>query len=179
MSRTKQKPRATTRRYASPYRPALDLQRVARAVLLQVEPLANDTYRVDGGADSYYVSLAPFFTCDCGDAIFRESICKHQIAALLHEGDEEAVAIVDELREAYRARRAARRTAATGEAAAEPAPDASAPVTATPDLPAPKPEASLPEPEMSEAAVCADANDQEPPTPEPAERIVLGRWWKK
>lgn len=140
--------REITHRFADPYRPPLDLMRVARAVFLPVEPLGNDTYRVYSRQNVYYVRLSPYFSCDCGDAIFRESICKHQIAALYHEGDAETVALVAELRRAWRARKAAQ-------------------LKETSVLPAPA--HSVPEPtghmESQESAPSV-------------ERVVLGRWWE-
>lgn len=73
-------------------RPPLDRGRVRRALDLHVEQAAPAQYHVRGpeGEDEY-VEIYPHFHCHCGDAIFREVICKHIIAALLAYGDEEAV----------------------------------------------------------------------------------------
>lgn len=150
-------PRTTTRRFATPFRPPLDIQRAARAFFFHVEPLGDDRYRVCGQADDYYVTLSPYFSCDCGDAIIRAVICKHQIAALYFAGDEEAVRLFGELRKAWRAHRRKK---------AEESADSTAQTE----------RASRPQPGQAKAEDVSPGAipDKEPGRPE---RVVLNPWW--
>lgn len=84
---------STTTIFDHPHRPPLDPERVARALNYTVERIGHGEYRVRGSAEDYFVTLLPYYDCPCGDAVFRETICKHQIAALLFERDHEAVRI--------------------------------------------------------------------------------------
>lgn len=64
-------------------------ERVYRALGLRAEPLGRGVWRVRGGEEMHWVHLrdravAP---CDCGDAVWRERICKHVIAARLAAGE--------------------------------------------------------------------------------------------
>jgi DNA-binding phage protein len=47
-----------------------------------------------GGTHGHWVDLytAHHPRCDCGDHLWREQICKHILAALLREGNDEVIA---------------------------------------------------------------------------------------
>lgn len=89
--------RDTTTIFDHPHRPPLDPDRVARALAYTVERIGHGEYRVRGSSEDYFVTLLPYYDCPCGDAVFRETICKHQIAVLLFERDREAVCIATSL----------------------------------------------------------------------------------
>lgn len=40
-------------------------------------------YRVSGGAEPHWVSLYPYFDCDCADFIHHDVVCSHILACLL------------------------------------------------------------------------------------------------
>jgi uncharacterized Zn finger protein len=46
-----------------------------------------------------YVTISPNYNCECPDAVWRNMICKHIIAALLEAGDGEAAEIANEIRD--------------------------------------------------------------------------------
>ena len=71
----------------------MELGRVERGVQLACEPIGDGRYRVSGGGSVHWVDLksSDHPRCDCGDYLWRESICKHIIAARLREGDEAAL----------------------------------------------------------------------------------------
>jgi hypothetical protein len=62
-----------------------------------------------GGREAHWVDLytARQPRCDCGDHLWRETLCKHILAALLREGDEKVIRAVGELVSSLRAPRAA------------------------------------------------------------------------
>jgi hypothetical protein len=68
----------------------MEMGRVERGVQLECEAMGDGRYRVTGGNSTHWVDLlSPDHPrCDCGDYLWRESICKHIIAARLREGDE-------------------------------------------------------------------------------------------
>jgi hypothetical protein len=70
--------------------------RLERGVTLNAVRLARGRYRVDGGAEQHWVDLTTpnVPRCDCGDHLWRDRVCKHILAALLREGDEEVIAAV-------------------------------------------------------------------------------------
>lgn len=83
----------------------VDLARLERSLDLHVQPSGRGRYRVTGGGEPHWVDLHTLNQprCDCGDHIWRESVCKHILAALLREGDERVLRalglLVSELRE--------------------------------------------------------------------------------
>ncbi|HEX2218642.1 MAG TPA: SWIM zinc finger family protein, partial [Gemmatimonadales bacterium] len=87
----------------------VELSRLERSLGLRVQPTGPGRYRVSGGREAHWVDLYTTHhpRCDCGDHLWRERICKHILAALLREGNEQvllAVAhLVRELRGAERA----------------------------------------------------------------------------
>ena len=79
---------------------AIDPQRLLRARKAEVFTSGEDGvklpewhYRVETGK-TYYVQTAPYLSCDCPDAIMRDTICKHIIAALMHERDPHIVKLM-------------------------------------------------------------------------------------
>lgn len=82
-------------------RPKLDMNRVSRALNLSAVEMNSEpgTFVVTSTTGSVrYVSIRPYYNCECPDAVHRNIICKHLIAALVADGDREAVAKMDELR---------------------------------------------------------------------------------
>lgn len=76
------------------------LERLRRAVFLDVEPLSGSAWRVNGGTASHIVqraAVAPALTCDCADAAMRRAICKHALAVRLRLGDPVALRGLREL----------------------------------------------------------------------------------
>lgn len=69
---------------------AITRERLARAVYLHAEPLADGTWRVSGGAEPHAVNLAAG-TCDCADFTVRGGPCKHVAACRLRSGDPETL----------------------------------------------------------------------------------------
>lgn len=72
---------------------SVDLNRLERSLSLLGESLPDGRYRVSGGAEPHWVDLRTpnFPRCDCGDYLWRESLCKHILAALLREGDQRVI----------------------------------------------------------------------------------------
>jgi len=69
----------------------VSLSRLQRAKnQLRVEPLPDHPlhFHVEGGAEPHWVSLHPYFDCDCADFIFRDVICAHLAASLSYIGRE-------------------------------------------------------------------------------------------
>lgn len=87
----------------------IDLSRLERSLGLRAEPQGRGRYRVWGGREPHWVDLhsAHHPRCDCGDHLWRERICKHILAALLREGNEQVLRalglLVEELRGMSRA----------------------------------------------------------------------------
>ena len=68
---------------------AVDLDRLERGVQLSCVRLGQGRYRVSGGASEHWVEVGASGarpTCDCGDYLWRDRVCKHILAALLQEG---------------------------------------------------------------------------------------------
>ena len=75
------------------------LDRLERSLGLRVTPTGPGRYRVSGGRETHWVDLysAHHPRCDCGDHLWRERICKHILAALLREGNENVLRALGEL----------------------------------------------------------------------------------
>jgi hypothetical protein len=75
--------------------------RLARAVNLRVTVPAHpgEPYLVDGGDEPHWVNLAAVDepACDCGDHLFRENLCAHALAVLLHQKDARVVCAMGQL----------------------------------------------------------------------------------
>jgi len=84
-------------RFAPANRPPLDPVRVGKAMDLNVHRIDDDHFRVYSSRNEYHVALRPYYECGCGDFVWRNHICKHLIAALLWDGDDEARTIADEI----------------------------------------------------------------------------------
>ena len=71
----------------------VDLGRLERSLGLTVERVGGGRYLVAGGRDRHWVDLYTSYypRCDCGDHLWRETICKHILAALLREGNERVI----------------------------------------------------------------------------------------
>ncbi|HET7229984.1 MAG TPA: SWIM zinc finger family protein [Longimicrobium sp.] len=69
-----------------------DADMVTRAASLKVEPVNPGVYMVDGGAEPHWVNTVDDDVpgCDCGDHVWRDRICKHALAVLLHDRDPHA-----------------------------------------------------------------------------------------
>lgn len=95
----------TTQRRIEPGRDgAVDPARLERGVALVATRVAPGRYRVEGGAETHWVDLvSPHHPrCDCGDHLWRDTICKHLLAALLREGDPAVIGAVADLVRALR-----------------------------------------------------------------------------
>ena len=77
----------------------IDLDRLERSLGLQGERIGKGRYRVTGGRDDHWVDLynASHPRCDCGDHLWRDQVCKHIIAALLREGNEQVLTMLPRL----------------------------------------------------------------------------------
>jgi len=65
----------------------IDAARLARAVWLEVLPVAGG-YLVRGGADDHIVEVdGGLVRCDCLDSQWRGDGCKHALCVRLHHGD--------------------------------------------------------------------------------------------
>ena len=70
----------------------LHLERLARAIHLDVERLSDHRYRVTGGAEPHIVDLLRARECDCEDATFQRTFaCQHLTATMLYEGDRDCL----------------------------------------------------------------------------------------
>lgn len=89
----------------------VDLDRLERCLGLRGERVGHGRYRVTGGDTDHWVDLYTTSQprCDCGDHLWRETICKHILAALLREGNEHVVVALGRL--LARARQGERRAA--------------------------------------------------------------------
>ena len=68
----------------------IDLDRLERGVQLVCEKVGTARYHVTGGAHAHWVDLGATGAgpkCDCGDYLWRDRVCKHILAAMLHEGN--------------------------------------------------------------------------------------------
>src|SRR5919202_5699096 len=77
----------------------VDLARLERSLGLVVERIGDGRFLVRGGRDRHWVDLytAQHPRCDCGDHLWRETICKHILAALLREGNERVITALPRL----------------------------------------------------------------------------------
>lgn len=66
---------------------AIDTTRLVKAMTLRARRLGQGRYRIDGGSEPHFVDLVSpdVPRCDCGDHLYRDSICKHMLAALICE----------------------------------------------------------------------------------------------
>ncbi len=87
----------------------VDRPRLERSLELAGERVGEGRYRVTGGIEPHWVDLytTNHPRCDCADHLWREVICKHILAALLREGNEQVIealgALFTELRQAREA----------------------------------------------------------------------------
>ena len=74
----------------------VDLERLERSLGLSAQRVGDGRYLVTGGRDRHWVDLYTSYhpRCDCGDHLWRETICKHILAALLREGNERVIGAV-------------------------------------------------------------------------------------
>lgn len=77
----------------------VDLDRLERCLGLRGERVGHGRYHVTGGNSDHWVDLYTTSQprCDCGDHLWRETICKHILAALLREGNEHVVVALGRL----------------------------------------------------------------------------------
>jgi hypothetical protein len=97
----------------------LDPARLTRGLSLRVQREGYGRFRVWGGEETHWVDLVDpaMPRCDCGDHLWRGTVCKHLLAALLREGDERVVEAVGALvRTLAQAAAERRRTRVTGAA---------------------------------------------------------------
>jgi hypothetical protein len=87
-------------------RVGIDLDRLERSLGLQAQRVGPGRFRIDGGEHTHWVDLytADLPRCDCADHLWRERICKHILAALLREGDEQVLGALRRLVVALRSR---------------------------------------------------------------------------
>lgn len=80
-------------------RVGIDLDRLERSLRLRAERIGPGRFRIDGGEHAHWVDLytTDLPRCDCADHLWRERICKHILAALLREGDEQVLAALRQL----------------------------------------------------------------------------------
>ncbi len=87
----------------------IDSARLARALVqLEANPLGDGRWRVTGSTGLHTVGLGARngAACDCEDATYRQTTCKHELAARLAAGDGEVLRAVRGLFIAGTARRA-------------------------------------------------------------------------
>lgn len=86
----------------------VDLARLERSLDLNVRRVGRGRYLVSGGNEPHWVDLynwqIPY--CDCGDHIWRERVCKHLLAVMLREGNEQVIAAIARLVSRLRSRSA-------------------------------------------------------------------------
>jgi hypothetical protein len=77
----------------------IDRSRLERSLGLTGERVGHGRYHFVGGKEPHWVDLytAAFPRCDCADHVWRESICKHILAALIREGNERVIGEVGRL----------------------------------------------------------------------------------
>lgn len=82
----------------------IEAARLERCLGLEVERTGRGRYLVTGGTEPHWVDLHSRLVprCDCGDHLWRERVCKHILAAMLHEGDERVIREVGGLVRALR-----------------------------------------------------------------------------
>jgi len=79
--------------------PGADVARLERALGLRAEHVGYGRYRIVGGQSEHWVDLysADHPRCDCGDFLWRDTVCKHILAALMREGNEDVIRAVGAL----------------------------------------------------------------------------------
>ena len=79
--------------------PGADVVRLERALGLRAEHVGHGRYRIVGGQSEHWVDLysAAHPRCDCGDYLWRDTVCKHILAALIREGHEHVIGEVGRL----------------------------------------------------------------------------------
>lgn len=84
----------------------IDFDRLERSLGLRAQRIGPGRFRIDGGEHTHWVDLytTDLPRCDCADHLWRERICKHIIAGLLREGDEQVLAALQRLVAALRSR---------------------------------------------------------------------------
>jgi SWIM zinc finger len=82
----------------------IDFDRLERSLGLRAERIGPGRFRIDGGEHTHWVDLytTDLPRCDCADHLWRERICKHILAALLREGNEQVLAALRQLVAALR-----------------------------------------------------------------------------
>lgn len=86
----------------------IEAGRLERSLSLAGEPFGDGRYLVAGGSEPHWVDLrSPMYPrCDCGDYLWRDTLCKHILAARLREGDPGVIRalgrLVNQLREMKR-----------------------------------------------------------------------------
>ena len=73
--------------------PGADVARLERALGLRAEHVGHGRYRIVGGQTDHWVDLysSAHPRCDCGDYLWRDTVCKHILAALMREGNESVI----------------------------------------------------------------------------------------
>jgi hypothetical protein len=91
------------------HRLGIDSDRLERSLGLRAERLSPGRFRIEGGEHTHWVDLytTDLPRCDCADHLWREQVCKHILAALLREGDEQVLAALRRLVAELRGRRLA------------------------------------------------------------------------
>ena len=71
----------------------VDHARLLRSLALLGERVGHGRYHFVGGSEPHWVDLytAAIPRCDCADHLWRETICKHILAALIREGNERVI----------------------------------------------------------------------------------------
>src|SRR5690242_8709074 len=77
----------------------VDPERLERSLTLHGEQVGYGRYRFTGGSEPHWVDLytAQYPRCDCADHLWRDTICKHILAALIREGHEHVIGEVGRL----------------------------------------------------------------------------------
>jgi len=90
-------------------RVGIDFDRLERSLGLRAERIGPGRFRIAGGEHTHWVDLytTDLPRCDCADHLWREQICKHILAALLREGDEQVLAALQRLVAVLRSHRLA------------------------------------------------------------------------
>lgn len=72
---------------------AMDGKRLERSLGLVGEKVGDGRYKVAGGRETHWVDLytSNHPRCDCADHLWRDTLCKHILAALLREGHEQVI----------------------------------------------------------------------------------------
>lgn len=84
----------------------IDFDRLERSLARPAERIGPGRFRVGAGEHTHWVDLytTDLPRCDCADHLWRERVCKHILAALLREGDEQVLSALQQLVAALRSR---------------------------------------------------------------------------